>query len=181
MEMKGARFFTKLDTSSGFWQIPLDEPSSKLCTFATPFGRFRFQRLPFGIKSAPEVFQKIIHRHFGDQPGIVNYEDDICVWSSTLEEHKVRLRIVLQRAQECELKFNKAKCDFAKPTLQYLGHILSPDDLKVDGSKVSAITNMPSPQNKKDLMRFLGMVSDKVYPKHVRSNWTSSRIAGERQ
>ena len=58
MEMKGAQYFTKLDASSGFWQIPLDESSSKLWTFATPFGRFRFCRLPFGIKSAPEVFQK---------------------------------------------------------------------------------------------------------------------------
>ncbi|KAK3784425.1 hypothetical protein RRG08_039426 [Elysia crispata] len=138
---------------------------------------------PQQLNKAPEVFQKIIHRHFGDLPGVVNYEDDMCVWSSTLEEHKVELRKILQRAQECELKFNKAKCDFAKPTLQYLGHILSPDGLKADGSKVSAIKNMPSPQKQKgsDEIFGYGNLSDKVYPKHVRSNWTSSRIAGERQ
>ena len=71
MEMSEACYFTKLDASSGFWQVPLDLESSKLCTFATPFGRYRFKRLPFCIKSAPEVFQKIIHKHFGDLPGVV--------------------------------------------------------------------------------------------------------------
>ena len=89
----------------------------------------------------------------------MNYEDDLCIWSTTEKEHKERLRRVLQRARECGLKFNMNKCDFAKPSLRYLGHILTQDGLKVDESKVSAIKNMPSPQNKKDLMRFLGMVT----------------------
>ena len=159
MEMKGAQYFTKLDASSGFWQIPLDESSSKLCTFATPFGRFRFCRLPFGIKSAPEVFQKSIQRHFGDLPGVVNFEDDLCIWSRSIEEHTERLRKVFERARKCGIKFNRSKCKFAQTSLPYLGHILTQEGIKVDEEKVSAISNMPTPTNKQELMRFLGMVT----------------------
>ena len=159
LEMNEAKYFTKLDASSGFWQIPLDDSSSYLCTFATPFGRYRFCRLPFGIKSAPEVFQKEILRHFGDLPGVVNFEDDLCVWSKTLEEHVERLKNVFERARKCGIKFNRKKCEFAKIFLPYLGHILTQDGIKVDENKVFAIKNMPIPQNKEELMRFLGMVT----------------------
>ena len=159
LEMNEAKYFTKLDASSGFWQIPLDESSSYLCTFATPFGRYRFCRLPFGIKSAPEVFQKEVLRHFGDLPGVVNFEDDLCVWSKTLEEHVERLKKVFERARKCGIKFNRKKCEFAKIFLPYLGHILTQDGIKVDDNKVFAIQNMPIPQNKEELMRFLGMVT----------------------
>ena len=159
LEMNEAKYFTKLDASSGFWQIPLDESSSYLCTFATPFGRYRFCRLPFGIKSAPEVFQKEVLRHFGDLPGVVNFEDDLCVWSKTLEEHQERLKNVFERARKCGIKFNRKKCEFAKIFLPYLGHILTQDGIKVDDNKVFAIKNMPIPQNKEELMRFLGMVT----------------------
>lgn len=159
LEMKGAKYFTKLDASSGFWQIPLDEYSSRLCTFATPFGRYRFLRLPFGIKSAPEVFQKIIHRYFGNIEGVVSYEDDLCIWSTSKEEHLKRLKEVFRRARECGLKFNKSKCELAKTEMRYLGHILSEDGIQADPSKILAIKNMPRPENKHDLMRFLGMVT----------------------
>ena len=105
------------------------------------------------------MFQKIIHKHFGDLPGVVNYEDDLCIWSKTLEEHQERLRKVLLRARECDLRFNKRKCGFTKPTIKYLGHILTTEGLKINESKVPAIKNMPIPQNKKELMRFLRMVT----------------------
>lgn len=78
-QMPNAKIFTKLDATSGFWQLRLDEKSSKLCTFNTPFGRFRFTRLPFGIKSAPEVFQKVILQMASDIEGAEAIIDDILV------------------------------------------------------------------------------------------------------
>jgi len=77
--MSSAGYYSKLDASSGFYQIPLSEESSKLCTFATPFGRWRFKRMPFGISTAPEIFQRTMDMFFGDLEGVVCYEDDICL------------------------------------------------------------------------------------------------------
>ena len=146
LEMKNAKYFTKLDLSSGFWQIPLDEQSSKLCTFATPFGRYRFKRLPFGIKSAPEVFQKIMRRHFGDIEGVENFVDDLCIWSETLEDHIERLQKVFERAKQCGMKFNKNKCIFFTQTLSYMGHVLTKEGLRMDEDKVKAIKICLHPQ-----------------------------------
>ena len=91
-EIPGATVFSTLDARSGFWQIKLDEASSKLCTFNSPFGRYRFTRLPFGIKSAPEVFQKSMSNLFEDIEGAKPLVDDILVWGQDVKEHDVRLR-----------------------------------------------------------------------------------------
>ena len=77
--LPGAKIFSTLDATSGFWQIPLDEESSFLTCFNTPFGRYRFQRLPFGIKSAPEVYQRVMEELFDDIKGCEVIADDIMV------------------------------------------------------------------------------------------------------
>lgn len=89
--MPNAKVFSTLDANSGYWQIPLDEESSKLCTFQTPFGRYRYKRLPFGIKSAPEVFQRTMSHMFDDIQGVEIVMDDILVWGESLAEHDFRL------------------------------------------------------------------------------------------
>lgn len=82
-EFADAKYFSKLDASSGFWQMMLDDTSSKLCTFITPFGRYRFLRLPFGIVSAPEVYHRTINALFQDIVGVNTSMDDIIVWGRT--------------------------------------------------------------------------------------------------
>jgi len=96
----GAKWFSKLDASSGFWQLRLDEESSKLCTFTTTEGRYRFLRLPCGILSAPEVYKKTIHMIFEHIPGVETMMDDIIVWGLNREEHNGRLRQVLDKIRE---------------------------------------------------------------------------------
>ncbi len=156
-EMSGARYFSKLDAASGYWQIKVDDESADLLTFGTPFGRYRFKRLPFGIHSASEVFQVEIASIIADIPGCANSQDDI-VWGTTKQEHDHRLRDVLTRIRSSGLKLNQSKCVFAAESLTFLGHTLSADGVKPHLSKVEAIVNMPLPESKGDLQRFLGMV-----------------------
>ncbi|GBN59420.1 Transposon Ty3-I Gag-Pol polyprotein [Araneus ventricosus] len=94
--LDGAKIFSKLVANSGFWQIPLDKKSSYLTTFITPFGRFRFQRLPFGISSAPEHFQRRMSQMLESIPGTICHMD-ILIWGSTQEEHDQRLTEVCKR------------------------------------------------------------------------------------
>jgi hypothetical protein len=88
-----AKYFTVLDASSGFWQLKLDEASTRLCTFNTPFGRYRFLRLPFGINSAPEVFHRTVRQLFEGIEGVETYIDDLLVWGEIKELHDCRLRL----------------------------------------------------------------------------------------
>ncbi|GBM79518.1 Transposon Ty3-G Gag-Pol polyprotein [Araneus ventricosus] len=85
--LAGAKIFLKLDANSCFWQIPLYKKSSYLTTFITPFGKFRFQRLPFGISSAPEHFQRRMFQMIEGIPGTIRHMDDILIWGSTQAEH----------------------------------------------------------------------------------------------
>ncbi len=109
-KLGGAKVFSKLDASSGYWQIKVNDESSKLLTFNTPFGRYRFKRLPFGIHSAAEVFQKKISEIISEIDGAANDQDDIIVFGRDMEEHDKALNQVLDRVRESGLKLNKGKC-----------------------------------------------------------------------
>ena len=158
-EMAGAQYFSKMDASSGYWQVKVDDESADLLTFGTPFGRYRFKRLPFGIHSASEVFQAEVASVIANLPGCANSQDDIIVWGTTKEEHDSRLRNVLTQIRASGLKLNPHKCVFGSTSLTFLGHTMSPEGVKPDPSKVEAITQMPPPKSKADLQRFMGMVN----------------------
>lgn len=147
-KLHNAKYFSVLDANAGFWMVPLDEQSSYLCTFATPFGRFKFNRLAFGLRCAPEAFHQIVTQTFEDLPGVDSYIDDLLVWGSTEQEHDSRLRSVLLRAREKGFKFNPSKCQIGVSEVKYLGHVLGVFGVKVDATKVEAIKNMPSPKCK---------------------------------
>lgn len=153
------KFFLFLMPKMLFYHIQLDEESSDLCTFITPFGRYRFLVMPFGLSCAPEVYQMIMDSIFEDCPDIDPYFDDVMVYSKSIEDHYEKLKKVFQIARESGLKFNKDKAQIAVPKLQYLGHIISTDGLSPDPNKVSAITQFPVPTTKQKLMRFLGMAT----------------------
>ncbi|XP_063048477.1 uncharacterized protein K02A2.6-like [Engraulis encrasicolus] len=158
-KLAGAKVFSTLDASSGFWQIPLDPDSQKLTTFITPMGRFCFKRLPFGISSAPEIFQRLMTDLLSGHEGVVVVMDDILVYGADEEEHSRRLNAVLQTIRRSGLKLNKAKCHFSKSEIDYFGHIISAEGMKPDKSKVSAITDMPSPNDVGQLRQVLGMIN----------------------
>ena len=154
--MPQAKVFSVLDATSGYWQVKLDEASSKLRTFNTSYGRYRFSRLPFGIKSAPEVFQHRMSELFEDVEGVKAIVDDLLIWGKDDDEHDARLKQVLNRAREVNLKFNAKKCRIRHEELPYVGHVLSKEGLRPDPEKIRAVQEMQPPQNTKELKSFLG-------------------------
>lgn len=159
VKLTGAKVFSTLDASSGFWQIPLDYSSSILTTFITPRGRFCFQRLPFGITSAPEIFQREMTKLLEGHEGCVVVMDDVLVYGRDQETHDRNLEAILQTIQESGLKLNKEKCHFSKKELVFFGHIISGDGVKPDPDKVKAITDLPCPKDITQLRQVLGMVN----------------------
>ena len=157
--MPNAKFFSKLDATQGYWQVQLDDESATKCTFNTPFGRYRFHRLPFGISSAPEVFQRIMSQIFDGNEGIEVIVDDLLIWGETREQHDERLKQALERAREAGVKLNKDKCEIGLQQVTYIGHTLSSNGLKPDVNKVEAIKTMDTPTDKAAVQRFLGMAT----------------------
>uniref|UniRef100_A0AAQ5Z5J2 ribonuclease H n=1 Tax=Amphiprion ocellaris TaxID=80972 RepID=A0AAQ5Z5J2_AMPOC len=129
-----------------------------MTTFSTPFGRYRFLRMPFGISSASEVFQRTMDQLFAGYPFAV-IVDDIIVGGRSVAEHDANLKIVLERAREVNLRLNPHKCKFRLDQVGYVGHIFTSEGPKADPSKTAAITDMPVPTDVTSLQRFLGMVS----------------------
>ena len=146
-EMAGAKYSSKLEASQGFWQLKLHEDSTKYCTFNTTYGRYSFQRLPFGICSAPEVYHRAMEHMIEGVDGVRVYADDIVLWGATLDQHNERLIRVLQRIQEHGLKLNRAKCEFCVKEITFLGDKLSEAGVEPDKSKVKAIVEMPRPED----------------------------------
>ena len=158
-EMAEAKFFSKVDASSGYWQIQVSEESTNLLTFTTPWGRYKFLRLPFGIHSASEVFQVEVANIIAGLKGCMNLQDDIIIWGRTRDEHDENLRKVMERILESGLKLNKNKCVFGVTEMTFLGHVVSAEGIKADPEKVKAIVGMKTPENINELQRFLGMIN----------------------
>lgn len=157
--LRGSCFFSVLDANSGFWMIQIDDESADLCTFSTPFGRYQFTRLPYGINCASEVFHGKMRQLLEDLEGVDSFVDDIIVWGRTRDEHDHRLRLLLQRAKEINLKFNKTKCKIGVEEVTYLGHVFDKHGMRADDNKIRAIKEMQPPNDRKALERFLGAVN----------------------
>ena len=155
-ELVNAKFFTKLDAKSGYWTCKLTYQSSLLTTFNTPFGRYRYLRLPFGLKSSEDEFQKKLDQSL---EGMVSIADDIIIHGKTRQEHDQRLHELLIRAKEKGIKFNKDKLEVGVTEVKYFGHLLTDKGLKPDPDKVRAVQSMKLPTVKSELETFLGMVT----------------------
>ena len=158
-QLDGGKVFSKLDANSGFYQIQLSKQSAELTTFITPFGRFYFNRLPFGITSAPEYFQRRMSEKLAGLKGTLCMMDDILITGKTQEEHDQRLMAALDRIKESGITLNKGKCEFSKDKVTYLGQVVSSSGIKPDPEKVRAILDTKDPKNTSEVRQFLGMVN----------------------
>jgi len=158
-QMGGGKVFSKLDANSGFYQIALSKDSTELTTFITPVGRFCFNRLPFGITSAPEHFQKRMSAILSGLEGTLCMIDDVLITGATQAEHDQRLTAALERIQNAGVTLNKEKCEFSKETVTFLGQVISAAGVQPNPAKVKAIVQMKEPENTSDVKRFLGMAN----------------------
>lgn len=158
-KLNNKKIFSVIDMSSGFWQIKLDKASADLCTFNTPFGKYKFLRLPFGIKSAPEVFQKFTTNIFGNIEGVQVVFDDLIISGTTEQEHDEIFKKVLDTAKRHNITFNKEKLQFKVKSVKFMGHIVSEEGLRPDEDKIKSIVDMKPPTNKDELRKVLGMVN----------------------
>ncbi|KAK8771557.1 hypothetical protein V5799_025197 [Amblyomma americanum] len=159
--LRDARFFSSLDLKSGYWQIEVDERDREKTAFVTPDGLYEFKVLPFGLCSAPAIFQRMMDTVLAGlkwQTCLV-YLDDVVIFSSSFEQHLQRLRIVLQALQSAQLTIKPEKCHFAFEELRFLGHVVSAQGVLPDPDKTSAVSSFPRSTDKKALRRFLGLCS----------------------
>ena len=153
----GATSFSSLDACSGYWQLPVDDESSKLLTFNTPWRRYRFTRLPFGISPAPELYQREMDRLFEGIPVEILVDD--LIHGKDQSELDENLRRVLDKSREVGLRFNPKKVKLRVPEVSYVGHLFTSKGLKPDHEKIRAINEMPSPTDKEGVLRLLGTVN----------------------
>ena len=113
----------------------------------------------YGVKSIPEIFQRVMTELMEDIEGAEVIVDNILIWGAIIQEHDERLRKVLDRVRLCNLQLSKSKCKFRKDEVEYVGHIISKHGLKPDPENVPAVKMMKQPQNKKDLQTFLGFIT----------------------
>lgn len=159
IELTNKKIFTVLDVKCGFYHMVLEKDSSKFFNFSTPNGIFRFKRVPFGIASAPELFQKLMYRYFGGIGGVVLYFDDILICASTKDEHDEILEKVLERARLLNIKFNADKLQLCVKEVKYIGFMFNEEGIKPDKNRVESIINLKHPNNKKELQMVLGIVN----------------------
>lgn len=156
---EGAKYLTKLDLTSSFWQIPIKEEDRKYTAFLYRNKCYQHRVVPFGLTTSLAAIVKCLERALGDEvePYTMVFVDDILVISKTLQEHIVNLRSVFEKFRRANISLNIEKCEFMKTSIRFLGHIISEEGVQPDPSKISSITEFPTPNNLKGLRAFLGL------------------------
>lgn len=153
------KLFTLVDVKSAYWQVKLDEESSLLTTFNTPWGKYRWLRLPFGLKIASDVFQQRLDAVINQIKHVSNIADDCLVYGSDPIQHDAALLLLLESARLNGIKFNASKMQFRVEQCTFFGEVLTSQGLKPDPCKLDAIRQMSPPQTKAELQSFLGLVN----------------------
>lgn len=160
-----ARVFSKFDLKNGYWHCELDDKSSLLTTFQTPLGRYRWLRLPFGLKVSSEIFQKKINTALECLRGVVCVADDILVYGvgdtdeQANQDHDHNVCQLLKRCREHGIRLNKCKTELKSSEISFLGHKVSKAGLKADPDKIESILKLKAPQNVTEVQRLAGMVN----------------------
>jgi hypothetical protein len=157
--VNGGEKFSKIDLAHAYLQMEVEEDDKKFLTINTPKGLFMYNRLPFGISSAPAQFQRAMEQVLIGCRGTQVYFDDVLVTGKDDDEHLENLDRALERIAAHGLKLKRAKCEFMRSSLNYLGHKIDKDGLHTDDEKVSAIRNAPAPTNTKELRSVLGLIN----------------------
>ena len=158
-QLSKAKTISTGDATPEYRHVPLDLTSSLLMTSSTPYGKFRWLKLPFGLKIASDIFQERLDKVLALVPNTIRIADDIVIYGENEIEHDASFITLCETARANGLKLNAKKLQFKSNNCKFFGHKLTPDGLKADESKIEAIVKMCPPKNEKDLKSFLGMVN----------------------
>ena len=157
--LSGGKKFTRLDLSSAYLQMELETESRNYVTINTHLGLYRYTRLPFGIASAPAIFQRSMDAILQGMPSVICYLDDLLVTGTSDQEHLQNLQQVLSRLKEQGIKLKKEKCAFLQNAVEYLGFIIDAEGVHTAPAKLEAIQKAPEPKNVSELRSFLGLLN----------------------
>ena len=164
----GAKYFSKIDLRSGYHQVRIAEEDVPKTAFRTRYGHYEFLVMPFGLTNAPATFmhlmQQTFRKHLDDF--VIIFLDDVLVYSRSKEEHDKHLRIVLETLRENKLYAKLSKCEFYSKEISFLGHVINEYGIKMEPSKVDAVSKWPQPKNVHDIRSFLGLAG--YYRKFVK-------------
>ena len=152
-ERSHAKVFSLGDVKNGYWHVALDENSQDLTTLDTPFGRYKFKRMPFGLKVAPEVFQQKLHEALTGLPGIYAVADVILIagegrtYAEAEADHDKKLETLLRQSREKKICLNKDKLQLKMRNVPYMGHLLTDEGLQADPKKLQAIQELEKPSD----------------------------------
>jgi hypothetical protein len=157
--LQGAKYFSKIDLRSGYHQLRIKETDVQKTAFVTRYGQYEFTVMPFGLTNAPAFFMNLMNKVFMEELDkfIVVFIDDVLIYSKSREDHEHHLRIVLERLRAHQLYAKLNKCEFWLEKIAFLRHILTTKGIKVDPSKVEAVSKWKQPSNVSEVQSFLGM------------------------
>ena len=163
--LEGSCYFSTIDMSWGFYQLPLETSSQDYTAFSTPFEGLV---MPMGLTGGPPVFQFLMEKVLVGLTwkSTIPYLDDCIIFSPTAEDHIETLREVFQRFKDANLKINPLKCEFFRQHVPFLGHVVSRDGIEVDPAKTSAVRQYPVPKTVTEVKSFLGLCS--YYRRYIR-------------
>ena len=156
-KLKGAKVFSTIDLRSGYHHIALGKSSRAKTAFVTPFGKYEFLMVPFGLAQAPAYFQLLMNKVLKGLKFAMTYLDNIIIFSQDESQHLEHLEIVFSHLWEAGLKMKCSKCDFFKSEIHYLGHLISPEGISPLPNKLDSIKHMPVPNSAKEIKQFLGL------------------------
>ena len=157
VKLKGAKVFSTIDLRSGYHHITLGKSSRAKTAFVTPFGKYKFLMVPFGLSRAPAYFQLLMNKVLHGLDFAMTYLDDIIIFSKNELQHLEHLETVFSHLREAGLKMKCSKCDFFKKEIHYLGHLISTEGISPLPNKLDCIQHMPVPKNAKKIKQFLGL------------------------
>lgn len=153
------QYFTTLDLAKGFHQIEIEEQDIHKTAFSVEGGHYEFLRMPFGLKTAPATFQRLMNNILKDYVNKIClvYLDDVIIFSTSLQEHINSIKLIFNRLKDANLKIQLDKSEFLKRETEFLGHIITPAGIKTNPKKIECVKNFPIPKNTKQIKQFLGL------------------------
>ena len=168
--LHGAQWFTKVDMARGYHQLRVRKEDVHKTAFRTRYGPLEILVLPLGLCSAPPSFMRLMHHIFDDllDVCVIIFIDDVLIYSKTTEEYDKHVRMVLDKLREHSLYAKLSKCSFFQPQVEFLGFMVGRNGISMEHSKIKAVLDWPAPENRKQLMSFLGLAN--YYRKFIKDH-----------